>query len=116
MDLLFGLTVEASEVKEWITAKEAEELYGMKASGLHACAYRHHIPTKREYGQTYYAKDQLDALRRTDLTSDDRYCTAKEAAEKYGMTVSNVCIIAKKNNVATIRVGVKFRACSPEHL
>ncbi len=107
MDLLFGLTVEASEVKEWITAKEAEELYGMKASGLLACAYRHHIPTKREYGQTYYAKDQLDALRRTDLTSDDRYCTAKEAAEKYGMTVSNVCIIAKKNNVATVRVGVK---------
>ena len=107
MDLLFSLTVEASEVKEWVTAKEAEELYGIKPGILHACAYRHHIPTKREYGKTYYAKDQLDALRRTDLTGDDRYCTAKEAAEKYGMTVSNVCIIAKKNNVATVRVGVK---------
>ena len=107
LDVLFGLTVEASEVKEWITAKEAETLYGMKPSGLHACAYRHHIPTKREYGQTYYAKEQLDALRRTDLVNDDSYYTAKEAAEKYGMSTANVGIIAKKNNIMTIKVGVK---------
>ena len=107
LDVLFGLTVEASEVKEWITAKEAETLYGMKPSGLHACAYRHHIPTKREYGQTYYAKEQLDALRRTDLVNDDSYYTAKEAAEKYGMSTANVGIIAKKNNILTVKVGVK---------
>lgn len=107
LDVLFGLTVEASEVKEWVTAKQAEELYGMKPGGLHACAYRHHIPTKREYGQTYYAKEQLDALRRTDLVNDERYFTAKEAAEKYGMTTSNIGIIVKKNGIATVRVGVK---------
>ena len=107
LDVLFGLTVEASEVKEWITAKEAETLYGMKPSGLHACAYRHHIPTKREYGQTYYAKEQLDALRRTDLVNNDNYYTAKEAAEKYGMSTANVAIIAKKNSIMTVKVGVK---------
>ena len=107
MDLLFGLTIAASEVKEWITAKDAEVLYGMKPGGLHACAYRHHIPTKREYGQTYYAKEQLDALRRTDLVNDDRYYTAREAAEKYGMTTSNIGIIAKRNAIATVKVGVK---------
>ena len=107
LDVLFGLTVEASEVKEWITAKEAETLYGMKPSGLHACAYRHHIPTKREYGQTYYAKEQLDALRRTDLVNNDSYYTAKEAAEKYSMSTANVAIIAKKNSIATIKVGVR---------
>ena len=107
LDVLFGLTVEASEVKEWITAKEAETLYGMKPSGLHACAYRHHIPTKREYGQTYYAKEQLDALRRTDLVNDESYYTAKEAAEKYGMSTANVGIIAKKNSIMTVKVGVK---------
>ena len=107
LDVLFGLTVEASEVKEWITAKEAEVLYGMKPSGLHACAYRHHIPTKREYGQTYYAKEQLDTLRRTDLVNDDSYYTAREAAEKYDMSTANVGIIAKKNGIETIKVGVK---------
>ena len=107
MDLLFGLTAEANQVEEWITAKEAEELYGMKPAALRTCTYRHHIPTKREYGQTYYAKDRLDAIRRTDLVDDDSYYTAREAAEKYGMTVSNISIIAKKNNVTTVRVSVK---------
>jgi excisionase family DNA binding protein len=107
MDLLFGLTVEAEAVKEWITAKDAEALYGMKPGGLHACAYRHHIPTKREYGQTYYAKEQLDAIRRTDLTNDDNYYTAREAADKYGISTANVGIIAKKNSIATVKVGVK---------
>ena len=107
LDVLVGLTVEASEVKEWITAKEAETLYGMKPSGLHACVYRHHIPTKREYGQTYYAKEQLDALRRTDLVNNDSYYTAKEAADKYGMSTANVGIIAKKNSIMTVKVGVK---------
>ena len=107
MDLLFGLTAETEAVKEWITAKDAEVLYGMKPSGLHACAYRHHIPTKREYGQTYYAKEQLDALRRTDIVNDDSYYTAREAAEKYGMSTANVGIIAKKSNISTVKVGVK---------
>ena len=107
LDVLFGLTVEASEVKEWITAKEAETLYGMKPSGLHACAYRHHIPTKREYGQTFYSKSHFEELRRTDLVNDDSYYTAREAAEKYGMSTANVGIIAKKNNIMTVKVGVK---------
>ena len=107
MDVLFGLSVDANDVKEWVTAKQAEELYGMNPGNLHTCVYRHHIPTKREYGVTYYAKEQLDALRRTDLLSDDRYITVKEAAGKYGMTTANICIIAKKNGIPTIKVGVR---------
>lgn len=57
--------------------------------------------------QTYYAKEQLDALRRTDLVNDERYFTTKKAAEKYGMSTANVGIIAKKNGIATVKVGVK---------
>lgn len=107
LDVLFGLSIEASDVKEWVTAKQAGELYGMNPGNLHTCAYRHHIPTKREYGVTYYAKEQLDTLRRTDLLSDDRYVTVREAAGKYGMTTSNICIIAKKNGIPTVKVGVR---------
>ena len=46
-------------------------------------------------------------MRRTDLVNDDSYYTAKEAAEKYGMSSANVGIIAKKNSIETIKVGVK---------
>lgn len=107
MDKLFGKSVDVEAISEWLTMKEAEELYGMSAASVRSNAYRHHIPTKREYGQTYYAKEQLDALRRTDLVNDDRYYTAREAAEKYDMTTSNIGIIAKKNSITTIKVGVK---------
>ena len=58
-------------------------------------AYRHHIPTKREYGITYYSKDHLDELRRTDPVFDDRYYTTAEVAEKYGMSTANVGVIVK---------------------
>ncbi|MBR6189744.1 MAG: helix-turn-helix domain-containing protein [Prevotella sp.] len=107
MDALFGKSAEVEAVSEWLTMKEAQELFGMSAASVRSNAYRHHIPTKREYGQTYYSKDHFEQLRRTDLMSDDSYYTAREAAEKYGMSTANVGIIAKKSNVATVKVGVK---------
>ncbi len=107
MDKLFGMGADAGSVKEWITAKEAEELYGMSAASVHSYTYRHHIPTKQEYGQTYYSKNHFDELRRTDLAADDSYYTAREAAEKYGMSTANVAVIVKKNNIVTVKVGVR---------
>ena len=107
MDKLFGKSVEVEAISEWLTMKEAEELYGMSAASVRSNAYRHHIPTKREYGQTYYSKSHFEELRRTDLVNDDSYYTAREAAEKYSMSTANVGIIAKKNNIATVKVGVK---------
>ena len=107
MDALFGKSVEVEAVSEWLTMKEAEELYDMSAASVRTSAYRHHIPTKREYGQTYYSKSHFEELRRTDLVNDDSYYTAKEAAEKYGMSTANVGIIAKKNSIMTVKVGVK---------
>ena len=79
----------------------------MKPGSLHSYAYRHHIPTKREYGCTYYSKDHLDGLRRTDLVSDGRYYTTREVAEKYGMTNANVCVIVKKSRLTKVRVGIR---------
>ena len=107
MEALFGRSIEVEAISEWLTMKEAEELYGMSAASVRSNAYRHHIPTKREYGQTFYSKSHFEELRRTDLVNDDSYYTAKEAAEKYGMSTANVGIIAKKNNIMTVKVGVK---------
>jgi excisionase family DNA binding protein len=107
MDALFGKSAEVEAVSEWLTMKEAQELYGMSAASVRSNAYRHHIPTKREYGQTYYSKDHFEQLRRTDIVNDDSYYTAREAAEKYGMSTANVGIIAKKSNISSVKVGVK---------
>ncbi len=79
----------------------------MQPTALRSYVHRHHIPTKREYGQTYYSKEHLDALRRTDLVSDDNYYTTEQVAQKYGMTKANVCHIVKVQHITKVKVGVK---------
>ena len=75
VDEFFGVAVDTSNITDWLLIEEAEELFGMKPTALRAYAHRHKIPTKREYGRTYYSKSHLDELRRTDLINDERYYT-----------------------------------------
>ena len=107
MDALFGVTAEIEALTEWLTTNEAEALYSTTKESLRTQAYRRHIPTKREYGKTYYSKKHLDDIFRPDLKASDAYYTTAEAADKYGMTKSNICVIVKTNNLTKVKVGVQ---------
>lgn len=107
MDELFGVTAEIEALTEWLTTEEAETLYSTTKESLRTQAYRRHIPTRREYGKTYYSKKHLDDIFRPDLKASDAYCTTADAAEKYGMTKSNICVIIKKEKITKIKVGVQ---------
>ncbi|MBR2630067.1 MAG: helix-turn-helix domain-containing protein, partial [Bacteroidaceae bacterium] len=107
MDALFGVTAEVEALTEWLTTDEAESLYSTTKESLRTQAYRRHIPTKREYGKTYYSKKHLDAIFRPDLKASNAYYTTTEAAEKYCMTKSNICVIVKTNNITKVKVGVQ---------
>ena len=107
MDALFGVSAEIEALTEWLTTEEAETLYSTTKESLRTQAYRRHIPTKREYGKTYYSKKHLDDIFRPDLKASDAYYTTAEAAEKYGMTKSNICVIVKTNNLTKVKVGVQ---------
>ena len=107
MDALFGVTAEIEAITEWLTTDEAESLYSTTKESLRTQAYRRHIPTKREYGKTYYSKKHLDDIFRPDLKASDDYYTTAEAAEKFGMTKSNICVIVKTNNLTKVKVGVQ---------
>ena len=107
MDALFGVTAELEALTEWLTTNEAETLYSTTKESLRTQAYRRHIPTKREYGKTYYSKKHLDDIFRPDLKASDAYYTTAEAAEKYGMTKSNICVIVKTNHLTKVKVGVR---------
>ena len=37
----------------------------------------------------------------------DAYYTTAEAANKYGMTKSNICVIVKTNNLTKVKVGAR---------
>ena len=107
MDALFGVSAEIEGLTEWLTTDEAESLYSTTKESLRSQAYRRHIPTKREYGKTYYSKKHLDDIFRPDLKASDDYYTTAEAARKYGMTKSNICVIVKTNNLTKVKVGVQ---------
>ena len=107
MDALFGVTAEIEALTDWLTTEEAETLYSTTKESLRTQAYRRHIPTKREYGKTYYSKIHLDEVYHPDLKASDAYYTTTEAAKKYGMTKSNICIIVKANNLTKVKVGVQ---------
>ena len=107
MDALFGVTAEIEALTEWLTTEEAEALYSTTNESLRTQAYRRHIPTKREYGTTYYSKIHLDEIYHPDLKASNAYYTTAEAAEKYGMTKANIGVIAKAHNITKVKVGAR---------
>ena len=107
MDALFGVSAEIETLTEWLTTDEAETLYSTTKESLRTQAYRRHIPTKREYGKTYYSKKHLDDIFRLDLKASNAYYTTAEAAGKYGMTKANIGVIVKAHNITKVKIGVQ---------
>jgi len=107
MNAPFEVSAEIEALTEWLTTDEAEALYSTTKESLRTQAYRRHIPTKREYGKTYYSKIHVDNIFRPDLKASEDYYTTAEAAEKYGMTKANIGVIAKAHNITKMKVGVQ---------
>ena len=105
IDAVFGITIDLDAIVDWLSPQEVAERYGINITAVRSYVFRHKIPSKREYGHTYYSQSHFDELRRTDLTSDDRYCTSAQIAERYGMTKANVGAIAKAHHVTKVKVG-----------
>ena len=102
-----GLTADIASITDWLTKEQAYDEFGMSATAVHAYAYRHRIPTKREYGIVYYSRTHLAELRQTDMLADDRYCTVDEVSEKYGLSKANIHHITKVHGIEKRKVGVK---------
>ena len=102
-----GLTADIASITDWLTKEQAFDEFGMSATAVHAYAYRHRIPTKREYGIVYYSRTHLAELRQTDMLADDRYCTVDEVSEKYGLSKANIHHITKVYGIEKRKVGVK---------
>ena len=102
-----GLTADIASITDWLTKEQAFEEYGMSATAVHAYAYRHRIPTKREFGIVYYSRTHLAELRQTDMLADDRYCTVDEVSESYGLSKANIHHITKVHGIEKRKVGVK---------
>ena len=107
VEVCLGLTSDIASITDWLTKEQAFEEFGMSATAVHAYAYRHRIPTKREYGIVYYSRTHLAELRQTNMLADDRYCTVDEVSEKYGLSKANIHHITKVHGIEKRKVGVK---------
>lgn len=102
-----GLTVDTSIFTKWLTTEQVFKEFGMKPTAIRAYAYRHSIPTKKEYGITYYSKTHLAELRQMDMMADERYCTVDEVSDKYGLSKANIHHITKVHGIEKKKVGVR---------
>ena len=107
VEVCLGLTSDIASITDWLTKEQAFDEFGMSATAVHAYAYRHRIPTKREFGIVYYSRTHLAELRQTNMLADDRYCTVDEVSERYGLSKANIHHITKVHGIEKRKVGVK---------
>ena len=105
IDAVFGTTIDLDAIVDWLTAQEVADRYGINLTAVRSYAHRHKIPSKREYGHTYYSQSHFDELRRTDLLEDKNYYTVEQVQQLYGLTKANICHIVKVKHIEKTKVG-----------
>jgi len=105
IDDVFGTTVDLDAIIDWLSPQEIADRYGINLTAVRSYAHRHKIPSKREYGRTYYSQSHFDELRRIDLLSDENYYTVEQVQELYGLTKANICHIVKVKHIEKTKVG-----------
>ena len=105
IDAVLGTSIDLDAIIDWLSPQEVADRYGINLTAVRSYAHRHKIPSKREYGHTYYSQSHFDEFRRTDLISDNRYYTFAQVAEKYGLSKANVGVITKKHHITKVKVG-----------
>ncbi len=105
IDAVFGTTFDLDAIIDWLSPQEVADRYGINLTAVRSYAHRHKIPSKREYGHTYYSQSHFDELRRTDLLSDENYYTVEQVQELYGLTKANICHIVKVKHIEKTKVG-----------
>lgn len=105
IDAVFGTTIDFDAIVDWLSPQEVADRYGINLTAVRSYAHRHKIPSKREYGNTYYSQSHFDELRRTDLLEDENYYTVEQVQRLYGLTKANICHIVKVKHIEKTKVG-----------
>ena len=105
IDAVFGTTIDLDAIVDWLSPQEVADRYGINLTAVRSYAHRHKIPSKREYGHTYYSQSHFDELRRTDLLEDENYYTVEQVQRLYGLTKANICHIVKVKHIEKTKVG-----------
>ena len=67
--------------------------------------HRHNIPTKKEYGITYYSKLHVDFARNSGLQYAEEYYMVEQIMSRYNLEREAVYNIARKHQIPKVRDG-----------
>ena len=105
IDILYNQKNKYADINDWITPEEMRTTYKMTFDAVRSFIHRHKIPSKVEYGVTYYSKQHIHELKTGYFEGRERYYSVEEAMKKYGMTKDIVHYYVKQYKVTKVKRG-----------
>ena len=102
---IFGRYSSPDTITEWYTTDDIEEKYNMTPVARRSFTHRHNIPTKKEYGITYYSKLHVDFARNPGLQYAEDYYLVEQIMAKYHVDRETVYGIIRYKKIPSIKDG-----------
>ena len=90
---------------EWISGTEVEEMLDITTCARRSFVYRHKIPSKKEYGITYYLRSAIIEVNNTLAKYADQYFTVEQICEKFNMDREKVYSMIRYSDVRKVHEG-----------
>lgn len=97
--------LQKDEKAEWISGTEVEEMLDITTCARRSFVSRHKIPSKKEYGITYYLRSAIIEVNNTLAKYADQYFTVEQICEKYNMDRDKVYGMIRYSDVGKVHEG-----------
>ena len=108
VDDVFSRYSSPDSITEWYTTDDIEKMYNMTPVARRSFTHRHNIPTKKEYGITYYSKLHVDFSRNPGLQYAEDYYMVEQIMAKYHVDRETVYGIVRYKKIPSVKDG-QFR-------
>ncbi len=109
VDELFKKYASPGGITEWYTTDDIEKKYNMSPVARRSFTHRHNIPTKKEYGVTYYSKLHVDFARNPGTQYAEDYYMVEQIMEIYHVDRKAVYNAVKYYKIPGVKDGA-FKA------
>ena len=100
---LFSKYASTEGITEWYTTDDIEEKYNMTAVARRSFTHRNNIPTKKEYGITYYSKLHVYFARNPGMQYAEDYYMAEQIMAKYHVDRETVYGIVRYKKIPNVK-------------
>ncbi len=97
--------LQKDENAEWVSGTEVEEILGITTCARRSFVSRHKIPSKKEYGITYYLRSAIKDVNNTLAKYSEQYYTVEQICEKFNMSRDKIYGMLRYSNVRKVHEG-----------